>query len=587
MFLLKAVLLLLVCSFSFEAAAENVSRERAVAAAEKFFYGNKITASRASDVQLSCVGLPGAVQTKASEAPSMYIFNLPGGGFLILSGDDAAAPIMGYSYTGRFETENIPGNIQWWLDAMDLRIRELRSDRALSEPDASLKWEDLESETKAGPSKPKYEPVVELNTALWDQPDPFNRQCYTTSGAKALSGCGPTAMSEIMYFLRLPAGEFLTTAGAKDAAYDWDLMLHEYKKGKYTPAQADAVARLMAENGKRCKAQYGVEETGAYVTDVRDAFLGYKNGDGSKVFDGGLHIAYRKFYSPDQWSELLKKELNDSIPVFYSGQSSSGGHAFVIDGYDTGGNFHFNYGWSGNGNGYFNVYNISYSTDQDALIGLRKDMGGTQKPSLCLDVWQNERGVVGVVANCDTFAVDVPFTVNFGFLVNESAFSISGAAKFVHIDKDGNEIEDVSDVYEFSGLPPGYGEYQFDWPCVIHEKINIGDKVVMYGRIGDDGEWFRLPYDRENGMPAELIIADPQTIIESTSIVYVVSDGALIITVKSGVGLSLTGADGTPVEFSRSEQNTQWIYSTKITFKGLCKLSLDKAEEHAELTLVF
>ena len=587
LFSLMAAFMLTACCFSFEASADNVSRERAAAAAEKFFSHSKLTASRASRVQLACTGVPGAQMTKSAEAPTMYIFNLPGGGFVIISGDDAATPVMAYSFTGSFVTENMPDNVIWWLDAMDRRVREIRNDRTLAEKGAGQKWAELETETKA-PGKSDYEPVVILETAKWDQDDPYNRQCYTKTGVKAVTGCGPTSMSIIMNYLRLPEGDFLTTAGDKDDAFAWDLMLPEYKQGSFSSAQADAVARLMAENGKRAQAMYGAEETSTFSVDVRDAYLSYKNADGSSVFDGALELENREFYSADQWSELLKRELNDSIPIGYSGQSNSGGHAFTVDGYDTGGNFHINYGWGGNNDGYYNLYNITYRSDQDALIGLKRDQGGKDGLKVVFTLWRNSVGAEGLVASSHKFEVDVPFTVNFGFVTNYSnSLYFTGAIKFVHIDKDGNQIEDVADIYEIISLAPGHGEYDTDWPCVIHEKINIGDKIVIFYRVGNDGEWLRLPFNTENGMPAELIIADTQTISESTSIDYVIIDGAIVFTVKSGVEAVLQGPDGSPVTLARDEQKSNWIYTTKITRSGNYKLILDKEEDHVELNLIF
>ncbi|MDR3047288.1 MAG: C10 family peptidase [Bacteroidales bacterium] len=36
--------------------------------------------------------------------------------------------------------------------------------------------------------------------------------------------------------------------------------------------------------------------------------------------------------------------MQQELPVYYSGRKSSGGHAFVCDGYDAENLFHFNFG---------------------------------------------------------------------------------------------------------------------------------------------------------------------------------------------------------------------------------------------------
>jgi hypothetical protein len=61
-------------------------------------------------------------------------------------------------------------------------------------------------------------------------------------------------------------------------------------------------------------------------------------------------------YTTTNWVNLLKTEINALRPILYSGSSSgSGGHAFVCDGFDASNKFHFNWGWSGYGNGFYTI----------------------------------------------------------------------------------------------------------------------------------------------------------------------------------------------------------------------------------------
>ncbi len=62
-------------------------------------------------------------------------------------------------------------------------------------------------------------------------------------------------------------------------------------------------------------------------------------------------------YTQASWITLLKAEIDIDRPLYYSGFSSDGGHAFVCDGYQ-GTDFHFNFGWSGYGNGYYSLGNV-------------------------------------------------------------------------------------------------------------------------------------------------------------------------------------------------------------------------------------
>ena len=63
---------------------------------------------------------------------------------------------------------------------------------------------------------------------------------------------------------------------------------------------------------------------------------------------------YRDSTSMD-WDSLLVSHLDRQIPMYYAGWSvpTINGHAFVLDGYQSGDYYHFNWGWSGSYDGYF------------------------------------------------------------------------------------------------------------------------------------------------------------------------------------------------------------------------------------------
>lgn len=55
-------------------------------------------------------------------ASAAYVFNNAGGGFMVLSADDVAYPVLGYSDKGTFDKNNIPPQMQFWLDEYARRI---------------------------------------------------------------------------------------------------------------------------------------------------------------------------------------------------------------------------------------------------------------------------------------------------------------------------------------------------------------------------------------------------------------------------------------------------------------------------------
>jgi hypothetical protein len=114
---------------------------------------------------------------------------------------------------------------------------------------------------------------------------------------------------------------------------------------------------------------YGADGSGAYSYDVPEAVMMY--------FDYTNRCRYysRNNYSLEDFQKLLKDQFDMGWPCYYSGQDTdgNGGHAFVCDGYDDNDMFHFNWGWSGSGDGFFaidelNVSSYAFNNDQGVII---------------------------------------------------------------------------------------------------------------------------------------------------------------------------------------------------------------------------
>jgi hypothetical protein len=124
--------------------------------------------------------------------------------------------------------------------------------------------------------------------------------------------------------------------------------------GGSSSTQVDAVATLLYHTGVSVDMDYGPGVSLAYPSNVPGAlktYFGYKEAD----------YYERSDYSDSQWATNLKTELDAGRPLFYGGFDvyGYGGHAFVLDGYDTSGYYHFNWGWSGYQNGYYTINNLT------------------------------------------------------------------------------------------------------------------------------------------------------------------------------------------------------------------------------------
>ena len=317
-----------------------------------------------------------------------YIFNVGNdGGFVIASGDDATYTILGYSSTGSIDVNNIPENMQAWLDGY---AREIEHIQKLNLP--------ARVEKRAYSNNRKNIPA--LLSTQWDQGFPYNKETpdFNDGYGNRPTGCVAVAMSQVINFHQWPQGEtsavgeysfedtysggdgkLKTVPGLEPTTFDWDALLDTYTEDS-NERSANAVAKLMNYVGRSVKMVYGPYSSGAYATDMIPAFVnvfGYKN---------SAKLEYKEYFSQQSWDDMVYNELANNRPVVYFGSTKSWmGHQFVCDGYEDD-FFHINWGWSGRSDGFFklSVLNpddqgtggagdgMSFSEYQNAIFGLEK-----------------------------------------------------------------------------------------------------------------------------------------------------------------------------------------------------------------------
>ena len=291
-------------------------------------------------------------------------------GFVIVSGDDRLPQVLGYGTEGDFSSSALPPAVEYWMDFLDRQISFLQShgDVAIHHP---------AHRTMA---------VAPLLTTQWDQTEPYNNYCPTYgAGMRAVTGCVATATAQIMYYHQWPPvgrgnhsyycylnGNYNVdpvelSADFSQSVYRWDLMLDTYDQS-CSEESCDAVARLMSDVGISMDMNYG-SSSGASQYDASQALQRYF-GYGNKCY-----WLSRDHCGAAEWDQLLVNELSLRRPIMYVGNTASTGHAFVLDGFDSDGYFHFNWGWGGRYDGYFlvsvlnpSVYDFKY--DQTGLFGL-------------------------------------------------------------------------------------------------------------------------------------------------------------------------------------------------------------------------
>lgn len=194
--------------------------------------------------------------------------------------------------------------------------------------------------------------IPSMVKSLWSQNEPFNDDCPIIKGERSLTGCGATAVAQILNYHKRPSAGFgKVTYDMVDMDFskhpiDWVNMLDNYKnvsKG----VETQAVANLMYVVGSAMKMHYRERKSGSSPYYYASMLWGLQH---HLHFSPRSRYRRRLFYSTAEWIEMLNNELENNRPVFYRGDHSEPdtttlwGHIFVIDGRDGIGNYHFNFG---------------------------------------------------------------------------------------------------------------------------------------------------------------------------------------------------------------------------------------------------
>ena len=301
--------------------------------------------------------------------PAVFVFNSTDEGFVLVSAEDDARAVLGYSDEGTFDANNIPENMQFWLQMYADEMRsatEAKGERREAKGKVNrreIRGERLEAKGKVNrqeaeaESYPTISPI--LGETVWGQGEPFNNKCPEINGKRTVTGCVATAMSQIMYAHKYPTkgtGSHSYTTETKklkvsanfgNTTYDWANMIPDYNKS-YTSTQADAVATLMFHAGVAADMDYTVEGSGAVSSIALAAMTEYFG------YNKAINVLPKDFMKEEDLLQVIATDLQAGRPVYVSGSTvNQEGHAFVCDGMKSDGYLHINWGWYGMADGYF------------------------------------------------------------------------------------------------------------------------------------------------------------------------------------------------------------------------------------------
>ena len=362
---MKRILLLaiIILSWTIPSTAHPVDQATAKAVAIKFMGTRDLILSATYQTDLN--------------VPAFYIFNTTNG-FVIVSADDCETPVIGYSHEGRFDPDNIPVQMEGYLQDFVARIQYGVENHIEADQVTKRQWQLVKATGRLNNSKsPKT--VGPLLTERWHQGCLYNSLCPAMSGpcGRAEAGCVAVAMGQIMHYWRYPAtgwgSRFYYYHGVpffadfENTIYDWSHMPDSLTDTS-NEVEIEAVATLLYHCGISVKMSYTVNGSSASSGNIPDALIRYFN------YSRHLHREKQTDYSDEEWLSIIKNNLDLQQPVQYSGFGSAG-HSFVCDGYDDNNMLHFNWGWGGNADGFFALGNLNpigfnFNSDNYAILDI-------------------------------------------------------------------------------------------------------------------------------------------------------------------------------------------------------------------------
>lgn len=319
----------------------------------------------------------------------VHVFDIDSTGYILASALQRFTPVVGYSFKGRWDVALLPHNFLSWLNSYIEDVEAVRSSDSLPQTilNEQAEWENEYKALINGDSRyysrKNAKNVNALIQTYWSQGEGYNNYCPVYSNAMysnnghAVTGCVATAMAQIIRYYQYPSYGF----GEKSYRHyyygnlsaKFDTTFYNYSlmpvmvNGYSADAEQDAVSTLCYHCGVAVKMEY---ENPNHTTGSGAASNEVPNG--LKHFGYFASFYYGKNAHNNIWDSLLRNDLENGHPVYYSGSSSEGGHAFICDGYRSyQSKYHFNFGWGYGSDGWYTTSHVNgYSTNQAAVFNI-------------------------------------------------------------------------------------------------------------------------------------------------------------------------------------------------------------------------
>lgn len=311
--------------------------------------------------------------------PAVYVFNMPGGGWVVASASDCVEPVLAYSPDGKIDPDAMSSTLQLLLGRYSRVVCANQNDEYPLRAAVAARWQQLGEGTFEGnPSKSAV--LIQTKWGQGDSDNPtYNCMCPIDPATRktSIAGCVAVAMAQIVKFWEYPVKggtrgymspsvmwnntRIIYDFNQDSNQFDYPSMVNKINSST-APESRRAVGKLLFAVGVCAKMNWSSSSSSANSGDVFVAYPRYFN------YDPECQYTFHDDIGDEAWVALLRSEVRDCArPVYISARTApdenneSDGHAFVacgVSGSDSN-KIYLNLGWEGSENGFFTMNPLS------------------------------------------------------------------------------------------------------------------------------------------------------------------------------------------------------------------------------------
>lgn len=324
-------------------------------------------------------------QNETETMTYFYVFG-NSNGFILVSADDQTTPILGYSNDDPFFTE-IPEHAAAFFNGYCKEIDHIVANNIPASAEITKDWQSMISGTyQAVKGTNVVEPLMK-NKWGQGQTKPYtsgakytyNAKCPMLNNQRAVTGCMAMTISQLMHYWKYPTkgsgsytyngGQFGTiSANFGNTTYDWANMPEKLYNNNSTQAQIDAVSTILFHAGVACEMEYGLDGSAASLGESVDDKHGGQYAIKTYFGYPTARVIERSVVGDAVFLSTIKANLDKKQPVALAGATDgqgNGGHIFTCDGYNAQNQLSINWGWDGQGNGYYSLGALNPKVSQE------------------------------------------------------------------------------------------------------------------------------------------------------------------------------------------------------------------------------